>query len=684
MKLLSRSDLLDEFPNQFVRMIYDDTIDKYKKGETIDEDKLRRLLIHLDDLYSNGKLTPLLDFEYDTLHEIYAELSGEIIRGDTNKEKIKHDYPNLRGTLKKVHYIDDVAKNSDPNAIEAHKVLSTWYYNTYAMLDKSKKHKFGMWLKYNGISLVLSLDENRKITKAVTRGETDVSEFGIDKTNLFDNIVLKGIIPDKYDGMKVGLKTECIMKKELFSKYNKKYGNDKLIDERAAVTSLINSKNSTDLHIKYIDTVPLLMEIDDKFVSFNEYDEYGPVDYYIHQPNSMRLTVSYLEEMVNVGKRMIEICEYDCDGLVFRWYDEDAMETLGRDEENAVNRFEIAFKFPRDSKYTKLIDIKQDIGLLGKVSFTAEFEPVDFKKKVTHASLGSYDRVKELNLAKGDTVKITYEIIPYLLIDEYCKKHKSNNPPIEIISKCPYCGEDLDFTPEYSCINQDCPSRIQGKIYNFCIRMGIPNIGESTVEDLFHAGLVTCIEDLFDIPNMENEITSLDGFGKKTFKHLAKSFKELKATEAQLLASLSIPGIGNKKSSDIIKIYNINSILEISENNNTYKLTLIDGISTKTANKLIKGINDNKDLIEFLLDHITIKNFKAKETLVFTGFRNPSFEKYLNDKHVQVVDSLNDKVDYIIARDPDATSSKLEKGRKKGIPIISEIEAYEMYGYKGK
>ena len=157
MKLLSRSELLDEFPDQFVRMIYDDTIDKYKKGEKIDVDKIRRLLIHLDDLYSNGKISPLLDFEYDTLHEIYIESSGEIIRGDTNKEKVMHDYPNLRGTLKKVHYIDEIAKNNDPNAIEAHKVLSTWYYNTYAMLDKTKKHKFGMWLKYNGISLVLSL-----------------------------------------------------------------------------------------------------------------------------------------------------------------------------------------------------------------------------------------------------------------------------------------------------------------------------------------------------------------------------------------------------------------------------------------------------------------------------------------------------------------------------------------------
>ena len=39
-------------------------------------------------------------------------------------------------------------------------------------------------------------------------------------------------------------------------------------------------------------------------------------------------------------------------------------------------------------------------------------------KTIKSVSLGSYDRFKELKLAKGDMVNVKYEIIPYLLIDK--------------------------------------------------------------------------------------------------------------------------------------------------------------------------------------------------------------------------------------------------------------------------
>ena len=684
MKILSRSEMYDEFPAQYVKMIYQDEVNKYKQGKLIDIDKVRSLLIHLDDLYSNGKLTPLMDSEYDTLHEIYTEVTGEIIRGDTDKEKVKHDYPRLRGTLKKVHYVDEVQKQADPNAVEAHKVLSTWYYNTLALLDWSKPHCFGVWKKYNGLSLVLSLDEKRKVTKAVTRGETDLSDYGIDKTSLFDDLILMGYIPDKYDGKKVGMKTECIMSEENFKKYNQRYGNNDLVDARAAVTSLINSKSSTDLHTKYIDIMPLLLEVDGKFVSYNENEYYGPVTYKIHKSQKDRMSMEELEEFVRLGKKAVDECEYDCDGLVFRWYDQDAMEQLGRDESNAVNRFEIAFKFPRDSKYTKLIDIKQEIGLLGKVSFTAEFETVKFKdKKIVHASLGSYERMKELNLAKGDMVKITYEIIPYLLVDDKCMQNKSGNESIPIITHCPYCGQELDFNPEYSCVNDECPSRVQGKLLNFCVRMNIPGIGPSMVEDLFHAELVSRIEDFFALDDVEQAVMELDGFGKKTTRKLIKAFKKLEATEAQILSSVSIPGIGNKKSMEVLKIYHIDELLKICENNEAYKLTKIKGISDNTADKIVKGVNKNLELIRFLLRNVKIINVnKIGEVVLFTGFRNPKFTSFLNSKGIDVSDSFNKEVTLVIARNPEGKSDKLEKARKNNVQIISEIEAYDMYGFK--
>lgn len=685
MKILSRAEMYEEFPAQYVKMFYDDEVKKYKEGKELDLDKIRRLLLHLDNMYSEGKITPLMDNEYDTLHEIYIEKTGEIIRGDTDKEKIKHDYPNLRGTLKKVHYVSEEAKRMDPNAVEAHKVLYTWYCNTLSMLRFNKPHKLGVWKKYNGLSMVFSLDQIGTIKKAVTRGESDLSEYGVDKTGLFCNTILRNYVPNKFAGDKVGMKTECIMSEKNFKKYNEKYGNNELVDARAAVTSLINSKNSTDLHAEYLDVIPLLLEVNGKFVSYDERDDdFGPVVVKTHRMQKDRLSVEDLEEMVRIGKDAIDECDYDCDGLVFRWYDEDAMDQLGRDESNAINRFEIAFKFPRASKYTKLKDIKQEIGLLGKVSFTAEFDTVKFKdKKIVHASLGSYDRMRELNLAIGDTVKITYEIIPYLLVDDYCIENKSGNEPIKIITHCPYCGEKLDFVPEYSCVNEDCPSRIQGKLLNFCIRMNIPGIGPSVIEDLFHSGIVTCIEDFFDLTDSVDELLELDGYGDKSVKRMIKSFKKLSATEAQILASVSIPSIGNKKSTEVLKIYNINELLQICQDEEAYKLTSIKGISDSTADKIVKGVNKNHDLIKFLLENVKIiKPVKGDEVVLFTGFRNPAFTKTLNEQGIEVADSFSKRVTLVIARNPEGKSEKLEKAKNLGIPIISEVDAYDLYGYE--
>ena len=685
MKLLSRSEKYDEFPDVYVPEIFKEELEKYKDHKPIDKDKVRRLLIHLDDMYSKGKITPLKDSEYDTLHEIYFESTGEIIRGDTDKEKVQHDYPNLRGTLKKVHYVTERDKLADPNAVEAHKALSTWYTNTLSILDWSKPHMFGVWKKYNGLSIVLSLDEERRITKAVTRGDTEVGGYGIDKTSLFNDMVLKDYIPSKYDGKKVGVKTECIMTEKKFTKYNHKYGNDQFVDARAAVTSLINSKNSTPIHTKYIEFVPLLLEADGEFKSYDESDEdFGPVDRVIHYSKSDKLTDDELYEMVKRGKEAVDESEYDCDGLVFRWYDEDSMKQLGRDDANAVNRFEIAFKFPREAKYTTLIDINQDIGLLGKVSFTAEFKPVRFNEKtITHASLGSYEKMKNLNLAKGDLVKVMYEIIPYLSVDDRCLANKSGKDPIEIITHCPYCGQELDFVPEYSCVNEECPSRVQGKLLNFCIRMNIPGIGPSMIEDLFHAGIIRKVEDLFYMEEYAYDIMKLEGFGKKTVKKLISSFKKLKATEAQILASVSIPGIGLKKSTEILKIYHIKELIRICRDEEAYKLKDIKGISNTTASRIIKGVNDNYDLIRYLIENIKIVTpGKEMGKVVFTGFRNPAFAKHLIERGVTVSENVNKEVSLVIARDPDGKSTKLQKAKELGIPIINEIEAYDFFEFK--
>ena len=72
--------------------------------------------------------------------------------------------------------------------------------------------------------------------------------------------------------------------------------------------------------------------------------------------------------------------------LQVRIMNEEYRKKLGRNEEDCINNWERAYKFPPATAKSKIIDITQEIGLLGKVSFTAVVEPVVLKNK-TNAGL---------------------------------------------------------------------------------------------------------------------------------------------------------------------------------------------------------------------------------------------------------------------------------------------------------
>lgn len=668
--------------------LFTDTVKRYESGQSIDLEKVRQCLIELDQMYAEGKVTPLSDEEYDKFHQIYIAMTGEIIRGDSGSLiKAKHDYPELKGTVKKTHYITEKQKEEDPGSSETHRVLYNWYLRTYKKLNPNKNHYLGFWPKYDGCSLILSLDKDRKITKAITRGD---EEFGVDRSSIFNGMEMQGIIPHQYDGEPVGLKCECIMPKSLFPKFREKYAdqnNRTLVNERTAVSALFHTETFTDIHRKFLHLRPLMFATKDhELKSFTSDDgSFGPFSMipYGDQPVSPKALGREISEL---KKFIDEKMDYQCDGVIIRWYDEDAMKTLGRDTRNYINYFEVAYKFPKANNYTTIKDLRQDIGVMGNVSYVADINPIVINDKtIRHVSLGSHDRAEALHLAPGDMVNIKYEIIPYLCIDSYCEQHRSGNKPFELIDKCPYCGEDLVYNPQLMCPNTDCPSRIQGKILNFCIRLNIKGIGPAVIENLFQQGMIHGIQDLFGLSEREDEYCQSSGCGKKIFRKVTKQFKNLKATEAELLGAIGIRGFGPKKAKDISNIYYIQDILEMSKDiPKGVKNMMCNGFREATSKKILEGIRDNYELIKFLLDHMEVKHKKEKKAsnvVVFTGFRNPAFKEHLEKMNIRVDDAVTKKTSLVIASDPNARSGKLEKARKLNIPILSMVEAYTEYGY---
>lgn len=663
---------------------YREIVEKYKqdKFEESDYGKLYVFLQALDYIYISGDISPLRDAEYDELHAIYHEKTGKSITnklesGD-NTKRVKHVYPRLKGTLEKVHYVAENDKQK--NAIKTHKSLETWLRDRLEKLPK-KQYALGFFLKFDGISVVFAL-ENGKVVSAITRGDADTGE-GKDVTNNFRNVEF-GWVPGVNTPAKYGVKTEVVMTKKDFERYSKKYKSDtrKLEDPRSAASGLVNADYLPPELLKYLSIIDLqYCNEEGEFWFPSTYPCEGLMETYKIIPVDENFDIEYIRLIINHMKDTIDNYPINCDGVVVRFLDKSAIKKLGRDENRGINKFEIAFKFPPEEKETVLLNVEFQVGLLGTISPVAKVAPVKMKgKTISSISLGSIDRMNGLKLRLGDKVIVKYEIIPYL--DKIQETEGNDSPIIEPPEVCPYCGEKLEYNPVLMCVNTQCPSRVMGKINNYCVKMNIKGIGPAIIEDFFNAGLLTCIEDLYRLEDKGAAIIELDGYGKKKFETITKSIRKHNETDAAtLLGSLGIKSVGRTKFSKIVDIYYIDDLMAMTEKD-IPKLCEIQGVQESTAVKIIEGLRENRETIEYLLTKVKlIKKKEGKYNIVFSGVRNREFEKHLEDLGYQIKDSVNKDTKYVVVESNETNTTKTKRAEELGIPKLVIQQAYQAFGF---
>lgn len=669
--------------NQTANSTFNDYINRYNSNGYVDSEELKYFLLCLDRAYTDA-ISPIRDEDYDILHSIYEDITNNVIRGDMVKgNKITHRYPKLKGTIRKCHYITERERIENSN-IKTHKSLEKWIYDSLFLLPNTSPHTLMISPKYDGVSMIVEV-VNGEVESAITRGDAELNA-GEDKTELFKLRKFNDPILSKDN---IGIKFECIMDTPSFEEYNKKYGNDSLVDERTAINSILTSNFVTDNQMSYVSLVPLMYELDGKVYPYKSvYDRYVTIDPRISTHESITNDIrNAITEVMSLIKTQMK---FKCDGIVVRFINENDVDILGRDEEACVNNYERAYKFPPETAESELLDVIQDIGLLGKVSFTANVKPVKLKNKIIKSiSLGSKDRVETLDLHIGDIVLVKYDIIPYLTKLKTNEKGKK----VEVITHCPICGELLEMNPELMCVNTKCPSRIIGKIYNWCNRLNIENIGEETIKTLFNHGLLTNIDSLYklDEPEVREKILSIEGFGEVKYTNMIESIIKANSVPDYLfLGSIGIPSISTKIFRKVLEEIPFNEFYKlVFDFNNRQiierKLLNIPGIKHKTCNKIINGMIENKDLIDTILNHIKIirsEKLEKRKSIVFSGIRNKEFERYLEELGFDISDSINKDTYMLMVKDLTSTSSKITKARKMMIPVIDIGRGYNLFKFK--
>ena len=689
------NNLLSMMHSESMQSIIDEYLLDAEDNSTLNKEDVHLLKLILkvcNSIYNyTGSDTGLTDSQYDSLLEYYKKISDDesLITEPLldNKNVVHHKYKSLRGTLDKIYKItdEDVIKNPSQKSLDdwINQTEKRYLLNTGKNINLKECDVIVM-PKFDGVSCIFEFSKEGILQRALTRGDTSTNEAQ-DITHIFKNTYSGPIKDSKYP---YAIKTEIMFKESDLEELNK-LSSREYKNTRSIVSSILNSDERDD-RANYLCIVPLRYSY---LIDGEESHQYLCDEVYNYPYLKCKLKdvekihdFSFNHKYVNPGLR--------CDGSVIQILDENVQKALGR--ENEKQKYEVAFKFTEEVAYTKVKDIEFTTGLFGRINPVVVLKPVKLKgNTIERASLGSYARFKDLNLVKGDTVKVYYDIIPYVAFeqdDPHCIREIGK--PIEEPLVCLECGKPLELSDTGDtlyCKNETCPSREKGKILNYCKKMNIANISYSTIEDLYREGYLFKIEDLYTLGEYTKEISKLNGYGKKKVKKILDEIESHKdVTPSTLLGSLGIEGISTKTFENILGYITMDEVINICKDNNTEFFTGIPGIKDKTSKKIVKGINSSRGLIEFLRKVLNIlpepKKTSGLFNIVFTKVRcedGDDIDTFIKDNDGVIQDNVTKSTNIVVVPVKGVTSSKVSKAKKYGIPIvpINELKEYIRTNY---
>lgn len=655
----------------------------------LSNEKLKEILTEASNAYYNTDTKIISDEEFDDLEREYqARFKEKFIGAEPASGKgtinVAHNYSDLVGTLSKCKNIDDFME---------------WYEDSVKKINCNYKNKEDGYLpeicvslKYDGNSIVIEYKDG-EVEKVLTRGKNGK---GLDLTHVFKDYHILEYIKEE-----CGIKYEVIMTyrnfKQLMKDENISYANPR---------SIVAGKLGCDDAIKYTDyftLVPLWVKYKDKELTKEEqyeilHKEFGNewfvfVGAYAEtiaekDMDSVRKSMNkYYEKIQSIREKL----PFMIDGIVIEFVDPNVRKQLGMN--SGFPNWGTALKFPYMEKSSKVVKFDYCLGDTGRITPRVWFEPVEFNGTIhTKQSLQNYKRYKELNLSIGSDVLVQFsnDCLTYierlnttnnLLLDKNKKEE-------EIL--CPECGVVSEVNENETflfCPNEHCPGKIVGRLQNYLTKMDIKGIKENMLMAFKEAGLVKDIEDLYTMDY--SKIADIDRMGTKVVNNVKKAINSKVPYDYEILGSLGIPNCSRTTSKDICKVYTLKEIINLYNTlggiNFLDKLMGIEGIAEITAKYIYKGITDNYNTIEFLLNRNyieyknSIKTADKQETFVFTGFRDKVLQAELEAKGHKVTGSVSAKTTVVVTKDPAGKSSKLDKARTLNIPIITPEECKLKY-----
>lgn len=633
--------------------------------------------------------------------------AGKAYYQDAKEIMSNFEYDKLYDELLALEKEEGVVLSNSPSIHVGFEVLSELPKERHTQpmlsLDKTKEvEQLKTWLgtqkgllswKLDGLTIVLTY-EGGKLVKAVTRGNGEIGEVITNNAKVFKNVPLE-----------ISYKDTLILRGEAIIKYSDFEKMNQTIEDVDAKYK--NPRNLCSGSVRQLNN-QITAKRNVHFYAFNlvQADNVDFKNSRMEQINWLRslgfdtvetkeVTSSTMDETVAYFAKAIETYDLPSDGLVLALDDIAYGRSLGTTAK--FPRDSIAFKWRDEIKETTLTEIEWSASRTGLINPVAIFEPVELEgTTVSRASVHNVSIMENLKLGIGDTIKVykANMIIPQ--IEENLTQSGTATPPEE----CPVCGHKTEIKDDNGvrslyCVNPECFAKKIKSLSHFVSRnaMNIDGLSEATIEKFVQSGIIKELADLYHLEEHQEEIVTMEGFGKRSYENLIKSIEESRNVEMpNFIYALGIGNIGLSTAKLIIKRYG--SDWDVIKSLTADQLVDVNGIGDVIADTFVAFFRNKERMehVERLVGelHFVVEESNEEKTLdgvtfVITG----SVEHFANRNEVKdviekrggkVTGSVTSKTNYLINNDNMSNSSKNKKAKELGIPIITEEEFIAMLG----
>ena len=535
--------------------------------------------------------------------------------------------------------------------------------------------------KLDGLTLVVRYKDGHFV-QAVTRGTGIIGEDVTEQAKMITNLPMH--ISDWGD---IELRGECVVSWEDFHKINENLENKYSHPRNLAAGSLRNLDSNITKERK-LSYVVFECVVNDGIEAFDsKLDDLGYLDHIGFET----VDRCFADVDTCVNDMQPTFYKYPVDGLIFEMDSKSYSKSLASTSHHEGCR--MALKWADEVYETTLLDVEWNPTRTGLISPVAIFEEIDLDGALTtRATLHNLSIIKQLELGVGDTITVYRSNMVIPKIDDNLTRSNT----LVIPDKCPCCGaetivKDTDNSQVLMCPNPNCSAKKIAQFTHFVSRkcMNIDGLSEKTLEALLSHGFIHNFKDIYHLSEYQNDITQLDGFGKKSVEKLLKSIEDSRNVKLEnFITALGIPNVGSSAAKTISTYMNGHLNLFIKYVAAEFDFTKLDDFGSIMNNSIYDYMRENFAMVEdlaaemhFIIEEKSTDNSLDGLKFCITGSFSQSrdgLKKQLESKGAKFVSSISKNIDILFAGEK--AGIKLTKAQQLGVRVANENELMNMLG----